>query len=49
MKTIHPHDKSEWFEPTPALEDNADEVSAQVLAANLAEIDTVKEEHEDAE
>ena len=49
LKTIHPHTKSEWFELTPALEGDTNEVPAQVLAANLAEIDAVKEEHGNAE
>ena len=44
LKTVHHDAKAEWFEPTPPLEGNTEEVTKQILAANLQEVESVKTE-----
>ena len=47
--TVHPNDQNDWFEPVPALEGDVAEATEEILAANLQEIEVVKEEPEEAE
>ena len=49
LKTIHRGQKNEWFVPTPLLEGDVQEVTAEVLAENLQEIEAVKDEPEEDE
>ena len=35
---------NDWFEPTPSLEGDVQEITAEVLVANLQEIEAVKDE-----
>ena len=46
LKMIHRDQKNEWFEPTPLLEVDIEEVTAEVLAENLQEIEAVKDKPE---
>ena len=46
LKSAHPNQETEWFEPTPPLEGDTTEVTDAVLAANLQEVDEVKIEPE---
>ena len=47
LKTIHYDQTNDWFEPTPALEGDVQEVTNEILAANLQEIEAVKEKWEE--
>ena len=48
LKTIHSSQESEWFEPTPLLEGDLEEIKTEVLAANLQEAkDAIDEPEED--
>ena len=38
LKTIHSNQEGEWFEPTPLLEGNLEEIKTEVLAENLQDI-----------
>ena len=42
LKTIYRDSQAEWFEPTPLLEGDKEEVMYQVLAANFKEIEDIK-------
>ena len=44
LKTVHLDAKVEWFKPTPLLEGDTKEVTEQILAANLQEVESVKTE-----
>ena len=44
LKTVHHNAKAEWFEPIPLLEGDTKEVTEQILAANLQEVESVKTE-----
>ena len=46
--TVHLNDQNDWFEPVPTLEGDVAEVTKEILAANLQEIEVVKEEPEEA-
>ena len=47
--TVHLNDKNNWFEPVPALEGDVAEVTKEILAGNLQEMEAMKEEPEEAE
>ena len=48
LKTIHSNQESEWFEPTPLLEGDLEEIKTEVLAPNLPEVkDAIDEPEED--
>ena len=48
LKTIHSNQECGWFEPTPLLKGNLEEVKTEVLAANLQEVkDAIDEPEED--
>ena len=49
LKAVHHDDTNEWFEPTSALEGDVTEVTDEILAANLQEIEEVKEEPDKTE
>ena len=49
LKMIHREQKTEWFEHTPTLEGDVKEILVEVLAANLWEIDAVKDKPEEDE
>ena len=44
---IHWDQKADWFEPSPLLEGDMKEVTTEVLAANLQEIEAIKDEPEE--
>ena len=44
LKTVHHDTKAEWFEPTPLLEGDTEEVTEQILIPNLQEVESVKTE-----
>ena len=47
-KTIHSNQESEWFEPTPLLEGDLEEIKTEVLATNLQEVkDAIDKPEED--
>ena len=41
LKTTHKDQSADWFEPTPLLEGNTVEITDQILAKNLQEIEVV--------
>ena len=50
LKVIHRDQKTDWFEPTPPLEGDIQEVTANVQpSANLQEIEAVKDEPKENE
>ena len=49
LRAVHRDDTDKCFEPTPALEGDVTEVTDEILAANLQEIENVKEELEEVE
>ena len=49
LRAVHCGDMDNWFEPTPALEGDITEVTDEIQAANLQEIENIKEELEEAE
>ena len=49
LKMIHRDQKADWFKPIPPLEGDIQEVSAEVLVANLQEIEAIKDEPEEDE
>ena len=49
LKTIHSNNTNEWFKPTPALKGDVQEVTDEILMANLQEIEVVKEEPDEDE
>ena len=49
LKTIHHDQEGEWFEPTPPLEGNLEEVKTKVLAEILQEVKDATAEPEDDE
>ena len=44
LKTAHKDQSADWFEPTPPLEGNTVEITDQILAENLQEIEGVTSE-----
>ena len=44
LKTIHKNESAEWFEPTPLLEGDMVEITNEILAENLQEIENVSSE-----
>ena len=42
LKTVHCDAKAEWFEPTPLLEGDTEEVTEEILTANLQEVESVQ-------
>ena len=49
LKMIHRVQKAEWFKLTPLLEGDVKKVTVEVLAANLQEMETIKDEPEEDE
>ena len=49
LKTIHSNQEGEWFEPTPLLEGDLEEIKTEVLAANLQEVEDVIDEPDEDE
>ena len=49
LKTIHRDQEGEWFEPTPPLEGDLEEVKTEVLAANLQDVKNATAELDDDE
>ena len=41
LKTIHKFESAEWFKPTPLLEGDTVEITDEILAENLQEIENV--------
>ena len=46
LRSAHPQNQNDWFEPVPALEGDVTEVTDSLLAENLQEIEEVKAESE---
>ena len=44
LKTAHKDQSANWFEPTPPLEGDTVEITDQILAENLQEIEGVTSE-----